>query len=43
MEMLLVIVFLLGFLICASYAVHVDHEIAARDAELEALRRALGV
>ena len=43
MEMLFVVVFLLGFIICATFAIRVDNEMAERDAELEALRRALGV
>ena len=41
--MALFIAFILGFLVCSIASFRVDREMAARDAELEALRRALGV
>jgi len=41
--MALFIAFIFGFIVCSVASIHVDREMATRDAELEALRRALGV
>lgn len=41
--MLLLIAFILGFIVCSVASIRVDREMAARDAELETLRIALGV